>query len=113
MSDKFTDKSERDADDETIARLFWLAGRSESVPSEVEARVYDKVLQEWQASTVAPDSARVYRKVRREWSKTATLVRASGARRVSCIGCDRDYATGARPWQALAGGDDREDDGRC
>ena len=78
MSDKFTDKSERDADDETIARLFWLAGRSESVPSEVEARVYDKVLQEWQASTVEPDSARVYRRVRREWSKTASR---SAARR--------------------------------
>ena len=72
MSDKFTDKPERDRDDETIARLFRLAGRSESVPREVEARVYDKVLQEWQASTAEPDSARVYRNVHREWSKTSS-----------------------------------------
>jgi ferric-dicitrate binding protein FerR (iron transport regulator) len=78
MSDKFTGKPERDTDDETIARLFRLAGRSQSVPSEIEARVYDRVLQEWQACTVEPDSAHVYSEVRREWSKTASR---SAARR--------------------------------
>lgn len=78
MSEKFTNMPERDPDDETIARLFRLAGRSEAVPSNVEARVYDRVLQEWQSSTAQPDSARVYRKVRREWSKTSSR---SAARR--------------------------------
>lgn len=78
MSDKFTDMPERDLDDETIARLFRLAGSSESVPSEVEARVYDRVLQEWRSSTAKPDSARVYRNVHREWSRTAAR---SAARR--------------------------------
>jgi ferric-dicitrate binding protein FerR (iron transport regulator) len=78
MSDKFTDKPEGDTDDETIARLFRLAGHSEAVPSGVEARVYDRVLQEWQSSTVQPDGERVYRNVRREWNKTSSR---SAARR--------------------------------
>lgn len=78
MSDKFIDKPERDPDDETMARLFQLAGRSKTVPSEIEARVYENVLQEWQSGIAEPDSARVYRNVRREWSKASSR---SAARR--------------------------------
>ena len=73
MSDKVQNDSARDRDDETIARLFQLAGSSKAIPSDIEARVYDKVRDEWLASTTQPDSARVYRNVRREWSRTSSV----------------------------------------
>ena len=72
MSDKNQDKNGRRPDDETIARLFQLAGGSRSIPADIEARVYDKVSREWAASTAQPDSERVYRTVRREWRRTSS-----------------------------------------
>jgi len=59
-----------DRDDEALARLLQLAGRSDPIAGDVEDRVYRAVRQEWLASTSQPDSARVYTQVRREWNKT-------------------------------------------
>jgi ferric-dicitrate binding protein FerR (iron transport regulator) len=72
MSDKTQNDTRRTRDDETMARLFRLAGESQSIPSDIEARVYDNVHREWAASTARPDGERVYRKVRREWSRTTS-----------------------------------------
>ena len=72
MIDTTQDKTRHERDDETIARLFQLAGNSAKIPSDIEARVYEKVQQDWLASTAQPDSARVYRKVRREWTRAST-----------------------------------------
>ena len=71
MSDKIQDINERDRDDETLARLFKLAGSSTSIPTDIEARVYENVRKDWLASTAQPDSARVYRNVRREWTRSS------------------------------------------
>lgn len=60
-----------DRDEETMARLLRLAGSRPDVPEDVESRVYDRVLSEWQESTGAPDEARVYQFVRREWESQA------------------------------------------
>ena len=70
MNEKNTTNGQSDSDEETLARLLQLAGRSEPISSEIEDRVYRAVRQEWLASTSQPDSARVYTNVRREWNKT-------------------------------------------
>jgi len=70
MNDKMTPNDQSERDDETLARLLQLAGRSEPIDSEIEDRVYRAVRQEWLASSSQPDSARVYTNVRREWNKT-------------------------------------------
>lgn len=72
MSDNIQDKTGRNPEDETMARLFRLAGSSRSIPADIEARVYEKVAREWAASTTKPDSERVYRTVRREWRRTSS-----------------------------------------
>jgi ferric-dicitrate binding protein FerR (iron transport regulator) len=70
MKKNMTEKDRSQRDDETMARLLKLAGRSEPISSEIEDRVYRAVRQEWVASTSKPDSTRVYTNVRREWNKT-------------------------------------------
>ena len=72
MSDQIQDRTGRDRDDETMARLFRLAGSSTAIPSDIEARVYENVRRDWLASTTQPDSTRVYRNVRREWSRSSS-----------------------------------------
>ena len=72
MSDQIQDKTGPDRDDETIARLFQVAGSSTVIPSDIEARVYENVRRDWLASTAQPDGARVYRNVRREWSRSSS-----------------------------------------
>jgi ferric-dicitrate binding protein FerR (iron transport regulator) len=63
--------SNRQADDEkTLSELLRLAGPRRQVPEDVEARVYERVLSEWQA---ARDERRrgssVYATVRGEWTR--------------------------------------------
>ena len=72
MSGSTQNTTRHTRDDETLARLFRLAGESRSIPSDIESRVYDSVYREWAASTTKPDSERVYRKVRREWRRTTS-----------------------------------------
>ena len=68
-----------DRDDQAIARLLKLAGKSDPIDTDIERRVYAAVRAEWQASASQPDDARVYQNVRREWNKAA--VRPRKARR--------------------------------
>ena len=70
MNEITNNRARPDRDDETLARLLQLAGRSEPIASDVEDRVYRAVRREWLASTSHPDSARVYSTVRREWNRT-------------------------------------------
>ena len=72
MSDKTSQGKTEDRDDETVERLLRLAGPRAPIPKDVEARVYDRVHREWQASSQPPEGARVYRHVREEWEKRAT-----------------------------------------
>jgi len=62
-------------DDATMQRLLHLAGPRSPVPEDIEARVYERVLREWQASSQKPDDARVYKTVRREWARGAARQR--------------------------------------
>jgi ferric-dicitrate binding protein FerR (iron transport regulator) len=71
MNDKTSQGNSTDRDDETMQRLLRLAGPRAAIPDEIEARVYDRVRREWQASSKPPESARVYKHVRREWEKGA------------------------------------------
>lgn len=61
---------DEDRDEKTVARLMRLAGESEAIPSDIESRVYEKVIAEWESSSAQLDSARVYANVRREWNRT-------------------------------------------
>lgn len=70
MNEKSTPDRRPQSDDETLARLLQLAGRSEPIASDIENRVYRAVREEWLASTSQPDSSRVYTNVRREWNKS-------------------------------------------
>ena len=72
MNDKTSQGNSTDRDDETMERLLRLAGPRAAIPDEIEARVYDRVHQEWRASSKPPDGARVYQFVRREWEKDTT-----------------------------------------
>jgi ferric-dicitrate binding protein FerR (iron transport regulator) len=65
--------SERD--DQALARLLQLAGRSEPIDEDIEKRVYEAVRKEWAANSQPPDDARVYRNVRREWNRSAARSR--------------------------------------
>jgi ferric-dicitrate binding protein FerR (iron transport regulator) len=69
MNDKTNQDHPEDRDDETIERLLRLAGPRAPVPEDIEARVYDRVHREWQATSQQPDGARVYQFVRRAWEK--------------------------------------------
>ena len=72
MNDKTSQGYSTDRDDETMERLLRLAGPRAPIPGDIEARVYDRVRREWQASSQPPNGARVYQFVRREWEKDAT-----------------------------------------
>lgn len=72
---KQPDRQEQRSDEQTVARLLRLAGRSAPVSSEIEDRVYAAVRREWQASTARPDGERVYKEVRRAWNKTPARAR--------------------------------------
>ena len=72
MNDKTSQGYSKDRDDETMERLLRLAGPRAPIPGDIEARVYDRVRREWQASSQPPDGARVYQFVRREWEKDTT-----------------------------------------
>jgi len=66
------DKIEKMAeDDESLANLMKLAGERPEIPLSVESRVYHQVQEEWQKSTVQPDTDKVYRNVRRSWRRNA------------------------------------------
>ncbi len=65
--------SERD--DQALARLLQLAGRSEPIDENIERRVYEAVRKEWVASSRPPDDSRVYQNVRREWKRSSTRAR--------------------------------------
>ena len=68
-----------DRDEETMARLLKAAGSRTSVPADVENRVYENVLREWETATRKPDGAKVYEFVRREWENESRPTR--GGRR--------------------------------
>jgi ferric-dicitrate binding protein FerR (iron transport regulator) len=72
MNDKTNQGNSTDRDDETMERLLRLAGPRAPIPEDIEARVYDRVHREWQASSQTPDGVRVYQFVRREWEKDTT-----------------------------------------
>jgi ferric-dicitrate binding protein FerR (iron transport regulator) len=57
--------------EQALARLLQLAGRSERIDEDIERRVYEAVRKEWVASSQPPDDSRVYRNVRREWRRSS------------------------------------------
>ena len=67
------DELRPDRNEAAMARLMRLAGPRAPIPQDVEARVYNRVLSEWQQGNAAPRSARVYENVRREWWKGSAL----------------------------------------
>ncbi|HNP37187.1 MAG TPA: FecR domain-containing protein, partial [Woeseiaceae bacterium] len=77
MNDQNEMSTDKERDDETMARLLRLAGNRAEIPADIEARVYDRVAEEWRKSTKEPDSSRVYTNVRREWQKTPHAARRS------------------------------------
>lgn len=72
MNENTSQGYSKDRDDETMERLLRLAGPRAGIPGDIEARVYERVRREWQASSQPPDGARVYQFVRREWEKDKT-----------------------------------------
>jgi ferric-dicitrate binding protein FerR (iron transport regulator) len=60
-----TEQQERD--EEALARLMRIAGPRPDIPPDVESRVHERVLKEWQVSTAPADSTRVYENVQRSW----------------------------------------------
>lgn len=76
MSDKTDKQTVQDRDEQTLARLLRLAGKSEPIAEDIEARVYAAVRKEWAASTAQPSGDRVYAEVRREWNRTPARSRA-------------------------------------
>ena len=71
MADE-SDKTERTAgDDESFANLMKLAGERPEIPLSVESRVYHRVQQEWQNSTVEPSADKVYEEVHKTWRRDA------------------------------------------
>lgn len=70
MSDGTRQDKDFDRDDETMARLLRLAGPRSSIPEDIQSRVYDRVQNEWRASSERPESSRVYAQVHRHWEKS-------------------------------------------
>lgn len=66
QADKDTENPQAEA---TLAKLLQLAGPRADIPPEADARVYERVLQEWQSTTGQPDPARVYDSVLRTWQQ--------------------------------------------
>lgn len=70
MNDKTRQGEDVNRDDETMAKLLRLAGPRSPIPEDVESRVYDRVHDEWRASSEQPESTRVYAQVHRQWKKS-------------------------------------------
>jgi ferric-dicitrate binding protein FerR (iron transport regulator) len=67
---KDNDKSEQQpGDDESLAKLMKLAGERAEIPLSVESRVYHRVQEEWQKSSVQPNTDKVYENVHRSWRR--------------------------------------------
>jgi ferric-dicitrate binding protein FerR (iron transport regulator) len=66
MTDQVNNEHEK-RDEEALARLMRIAGPRPDIPPDVESRVYERVLKEWQVSTAPADSSRVYESVQRSW----------------------------------------------
>ncbi len=67
---KHSDKSEQQTgDDESLANLMKLAGERAEIPLSVESRVYHRVQEQWQKSTVQPNTDRVYESVHKSWRR--------------------------------------------
>lgn len=75
MTDKLDKDTDEARDEKAVARLMRMAGESEEIPSDVEARVYASVETEWESSSAQPESGRVYSRVRREWNRTSAQSR--------------------------------------
>tara|TARA_R110002096_G_scaffold419615_1_gene624367 strand:- start:11779 stop:12819 length:1041 start_codon:yes stop_codon:yes gene_type:complete len=69
MSNDSKQGEDFDRDEEAMARLLRMAGTRAPIPGEIESRVYDRVQDEWRASSQQPESARVYAHVHRQWEK--------------------------------------------
>lgn len=70
-----SDKGEDfDRDEETMAKLLRLAGTRSPISTDIESRVYERVLREWTVSSKPAEGARVYENVRREWTKAPSNV---------------------------------------
>lgn len=70
MTENSYEEIDESRDEETVARLLRLAGKSDAIPADIESRVYEGVFAEWESSSTQPDSARVYASVQREWNRT-------------------------------------------
>ena len=75
MKQQSGNSKESGRDDETMERLLRLAGPREPIPPDLEARVYDRVHQEWRASAGRPEADRVYRQVHHVWSRNDRNIR--------------------------------------
>lgn len=69
MNEKTGQGTNFDRDEATMARLLRLAGPRPAIAEDIEQRVYERVRDEWQANSQAPDNRRVYRRVHKEWLK--------------------------------------------
>ncbi len=77
MNEKSKNDEELARNEETLARLFRIAGSRDEIPVEIESRVYERVLKDWRSGTETPDGARVYDLVQRSWKKQAVRSRAA------------------------------------
>lgn len=75
MSERTDRQTAQDRDEQTLARLLRLAGKSEPIADDIEARVYAAVRREWAASSTQPSGDRVYAEVRRAWNRTPARAR--------------------------------------
>ena len=67
-----SDKIERKVgDDESFAKLMKLAGERPEIPLSIESRVYHRVQEEWNKSTVEPNADKVYETVHKTWRRDA------------------------------------------
>lgn len=69
MSNESTPNEDFDREDEAMARLLRMAGTRAPIPGEIESRIYDRVRDEWRASSQQPEGARVYAHVHRQWAR--------------------------------------------
>lgn len=80
MNEQSHKRERSDRDEKTMARLLCLAGERTEVPTDIQARVFERVEKEWLASSTPPHEAQVYKSVELEWRRTSS--RFSGKRRL-------------------------------
>lgn len=73
MTNTNNEDNDLQRDEAAMARLLRVAGPRAEVPKNAEARVYERVLEQWQASTAAHDDTHVYDKVQRAWKRKIAL----------------------------------------